>query len=356
MVREGFIEDITLRGPPVVVYHWDADGMISAMHIVMIAGEDTVLHPPYFTFRVTREFISSLKKSLTKSRTILIVDLAYPGRVLDRIAEETGARIIVVDHHYQEEEPRNPNVEYINPAAQGDQEGKWPSASHVLAKLIGKYHPALVAASIIGDLGPAAKANREYQNYMVEAGLDPINDYWIIQEAVEQLNSIDRMGNYHGLRWIPKVHAIGQFDPLKSVLNDPLLTTLRTQADVEWEELITRAEEELREEAPGILGVTLEGEGRHVSRLARYLASKHQGMIVVVAYYASSTGEARVYARAYGYEKPLTPLIPYFKGMGYEAGGKYQRGNNVVGVECTRRDMEKVYRLMIEKLRELIAG
>ncbi|MEB3860883.1 MAG: hypothetical protein GSR84_01510 [Desulfurococcales archaeon] len=353
MVREGFIEDITARGPPVVVYHWDADGMISAMHIVMAAGEDTVLHPPKFTFKVTREFIESLKKSLTRSRTILILDLAYPGKILDMIAKETGARVIVVDHHYQEEEPRSPNVEYINPASKGDQEGRWPSAAHVLARLLGKYHPALVAASIVGDLGPAAKANREYQNYMVEAGLDPVNDYWIIQEAVEQLNSIDRMGNYHGLRWIPKVHAIGQFDPLKSVLNDPLLTTLRTQADVEWEELVARAEEELREEAPGILGVVLEGEGRHVSKLARHLASKHRGKIIVVAYYASSTGEARVYARAYGYDKPLTPLIRYFKKLGYEAGGKYQRNNNVVGVECAREEMEKVYKLMIEKLKEM---
>ncbi len=353
-MRENLLEDLASRGPPVLVYHWDADGMISAMHIVMATGQDTVMHPPRFTYKVTPSLIESLKKSLTRSNTIIVLDLAYPGETVDMIAEKTGAQVIVFDHHYQENEPKNPNVMYINPASRGDPEARWPSAAHVIAKYTGAYHPLLVAASIVGDLGEAAKANKEYQNYMVEAGLDPIRDYWIVAEAVKQLDAIDIMGNYDGLKWIPKVHAIGQFDPFKSILNDPLLTTLRTQAELELQELVEKAEEEAREEYPGVIGVVLEGEGRHVSKIARHMASRHRGKIVVVAYYARSTGEARVYARAYGLNKPLISLIPLFKKMGYQAGGKYQGDNNVVGVECTREDMEKVYKIMVREAVDLM--
>ncbi len=355
-MREGFIRDLLSSGPPVLVYHWDADGMISAMHIVSMAGQDTIMLPPKFTFRVDDDFIRSLKAKAAGRRPIIILDLSYPGRVIDRIARETGVHILVVDHHYQDEGPREPNVEYVNPARKGDPEGEWPSTAHVLARILGEYHPGLVAASIVGDLGPRAKANKHYQNYMVEAGLDPVRDYWVVEQVVSQLDSISVTANYDGLKWIPKVHAIGQFDPLKSILNDPLLTTLKTNVEVEFESLLEEAKSSLVEEAPGVLGVKLSGESRLASRLARSLASMNPGRVVVVAYHSTGIDRAYIYARAYKLKAQLAGIAEYFKRLGFEAGGKYQEDNNVVAVECPPREMERVYRLMVEKVREVLGA
>jgi len=344
------------EGPPVTLYHWDADGIISAMHVIMAAGPDTILYPPKFTYKVTEDYINGIKDKIREagSNVIVIIDIAYPGHVIERIARETGVGVIVIDHHYQENPPRGRNITYINPAAGGDPKGMWPSAVHVFASVTGVYHPALAAASIVGDLGPKAKANKYYQNYMVESGLDPIRDYELIRDVVAQLEAIDVTGKYEGLKWVPKVHVIGGQDPVKSILGDPLLTALRMQAQAEFEDLLTSARRGLRDEGDGVLGVILEGEGRHISRLARSLAAEYRGNVIVIGYYSNSTGEARVYARTYGINKPLISLKNIFKERGYSVGGKYQYDNNVIGVECSRRELVNVYRLMVNSVRKLL--
>jgi len=100
--------------------------------------------------------------------------------------------------------------------------------------------------------------------------------------------------------------------------------------------------------------VKLKGEGRLASRLARKLALMNPGRVVIVAYYSTRIDRSYVYARAYKLKTPLTGIIRYFRQLGFEAGGKYQEDNNVVAVECPPGDMERVYSLMVEKVREVL--
>ncbi|MEB3780065.1 MAG: DHH family phosphoesterase [Desulfurococcales archaeon] len=339
-----------------LVYHWDADGMLSAISLVAYYGsaDRVLLEPPRFTYRIDKDYLERLKESSRRSDALIIVDIDYPGDTIDMLAEKLGKHVIVIDHHAKYDLPKREDVTYYNPAAKGDPQGLYPSATHVLAEILEAYHPLLVAASIVGDLGPQAKSNKVYQNYMVEAGLDPVRDYWLIEEAVRLLSSLEIMGNYDGIKWIPKVIGIGDMDPFKAILNDALLATLRVQADAELEEILKNAERNMEEPARGVKAVLLEGEGRHASQLARRLAAKYKDHIVIVGYKANSTGEARVYARTYRTDIVLASLIPKLKARGYLAGGKTQRKNNVVALETTPEKLEDAYNFMVNQIIELI--
>ena len=101
----------------------------------------------------------------------------------------------------------------------------------------------------------------------------------------------------------------------------------------------------------------LEGEGMHASKLARALASRSPGSVVVVSYTSRRLGQARVYARVYGStEPPLAELINCLRARGFSAGGKTQPGNNVVAVEVDAGEEDEALRAVLEGVERLVGG
>lgn len=345
----------SLRGEkPLAVYHWDADGIIAATLIVMAHG-DAFLEPPRFTYKLVGEHLERIKKASKQAGFIVVVDLSWDPLYLETLALETGLKVVVMDHHYSpwsDYSFRGP-VFYCNPAARGDPEGSWPSASYLVSRLYGVSHNLLVAASIVGDLGEAAVENKVYKSLMESSGLDPVKDYWLPREAVMQLYGVEVMGRFEALTWLPKAFATGNLDPFKAIIGDAFLATLRTQAEVEFESLLEEARKSLKAANSEILYVSLEGEGRFFSRLARELARDNPDRIVVVAYYARATGEARVYARTLRKEPALTGAVKYLREKGYSVGGKYQGSNNVIAVETSRDALEGTLREVIDALKRI---
>ena len=344
--------------PPLVVLHWDMDGVASAA----IAGEASgdpagaaFLVPP-FRYAFDKPFLDRARSAARGRKLLAVVDLGVPGGSVDLLSRYVGRPTLVVDHHTQPEPPKLPGVVYVNPAARGDPAGHWPSAAHVLSSITGRGDPVLVAASIVGDLGPAARANRVYQNYMARAGLHPVEDYWLPQECASLVDGASQMGRADVLESLASRLARSG-EPCRLILEDGLLHALRAQAQEELEALLAGAEEAAEEPMPGVLLYRLTGRGRHASKLARELARRHPDKVVVVAYKSTAAGEERVYARTY---KPRAPplatrqAIARLRSLGLSAGGKAQGPNNVLAVEAPPGRLEEALEAVMDLLASIL--
>lgn len=326
---------------PAIIYHWDADGIISAYMLAAVYGEDSILLPPKFTFRPAREFYESLSGSCRFIDSVIVVDLAFSREVLQGISTSCPRPLVVLDHHVGGPPEGLEGLVYFNPAAAGDPAGEFPSSSHMLAQAFKSYNPVIIAASIVGDLGESARNNGWYRRYMAEARLDPEADYWLPREIVDQLSSIEIMAKYEALKWFPRLMSLSTVEPVKAVLNDAYLITLRAQAESELSELIDRAEEGSTRVGPGFILYRLEGDGRHASRLIRRLASLRRDHIIILDYTSRMARERRVYVRGNPLGTRLgevRKIIADLRKRGYSAGGKAQKDSPVIGVELDVED------------------
>ena len=317
------------------------------------APQDAKVLVPPFTYSWGRGFLDRAEFESKSRKYVAVLDLAVPGGTIDLLWTRVRRLVVVIDHHVQSELPKKPGVIYVNPAKDGDPAGRWPSAAHVLASIIGYWKdPLLLAASIVGDLGPRARASRVYQDYMAMAGLHPVKDYWIAEECSSLIDAASVMGKRDVLESLPMRLALEE-DPCKSILEDGLLHSLRAQADGELEEILSSA----RPEAEGRDAVVyvIEGVGRHASKLARRLAERHKDKIVVVIYRSKSTGRIRAYARTLRPDAPpLVKAAERLRSLGYSAGGKYQAGNNVVAAEAPEGvGVEEMLNAFLSSLRAL---
>jgi hypothetical protein len=347
-------------GPPVIVHHWDMDGVASAALVAAASerGREAAFLTPQFRYAFDKPFLDRAREAASGRKLLVVVDLGVPGGSVDLLHRYTGRPAVVIDHHMQPEPPKLPGVVYVNPAAQGDPAGRWPSAAHVVASLTGVYDPLLVAASIVGDLGPAARASRVYQDYMARAGLHPVEDYWLPAECASLVDAASAMGRADVLEALA-ARLAESVDPCRLILEDGLLHGLRAQAEAELESLLEEAEEKREEPFRGVLLYRLEGEGRHASKLARELARRHTDSIVVVAYRARSTGEERVYARTYKRHAPLLAsrdVIEELRSLGLSAGGKAQGPNNVLAVEAPPGRLEEALQAVLSHIRGKLQG
>ena len=346
--------------PAVVVFHWDMDGVASAVLAASAAGDagGSAFVLPGFRFVFDKPFLDRVRGLARGRRLLVVVDLGVPGGSLLLLQRYASRPAVVVDHHSQPEPPGDPAIVYVNPAARGDPAGNWPSAAHVLRSLVGRGDPLLVAASIVGDLGPAARANRWYQKYMVEAGLHPVRDYWVPQECAALVDGASAMGRADVLEALAARLSL-EGEPCRLILEDGVLHSLRAQAEAELEDLLAQARGAGEEVMPGVLLYRLEGLGRHASKLARRLAAEHPDKIVVVAYKSRATGEERVYARTYKRGAPplaAPSLIRRLRSRGLSAGGKSQGANNVLAVEAAPGRLGEALDEVLEALKGLLGA
>ena len=236
---------------PVLVYRWDADGLVAAITFLQAyrgVREEVELRPPKFTLAFRA---GDLLRGV-EGRPVVFLGLTPTPRQLRELRGVTD-KVIVVDNSYVEGW-RGSGVAYYNPAARGDLRGEWPSASWVLASLLGEYDPLLIAASVVSRLGSAAKGNGVYARMMRQAGLDPVGDYEVPAEVAARLDSIHASCKYHGLTWYPRLLTEPTVNPAKGALEDVYLAQLQALVDYE----VSAAVEAImssgpREVCPGVL-------------------------------------------------------------------------------------------------------
>ncbi len=355
-----------LRGAsrPLLVTHWDMDGVASAVAASWYTGGRPVgVYVPPLTYRLRWRGVDvagEIARAARKADVVVMTDLAYPDKALAEIRAalpgDTG--LLVIDHHKRPAEPRVPGLVYYNPVVQGlGDPGDWPSTAHVVVDLAGgrPADPLLVAASIAGDLGDAAVVHPAFRRYMEMAGLDPEADYqFVVENCVRMVDSAPSMGDVGPLVTVIEFAAIYGEAPCEVIIKNALLVSLKEMARAELQALLSEARP--RHLLSGRIQVyELEGDGMHASKLARALAARHPGSVVVVSYKSRRLGQAKVYARVYGSsEPPLASLVSCLEARGFSAGGKTQDGNNVVAVEADEDEAGDALEAVVEGVARLL--
>ncbi|MCE4624215.1 MAG: DHH family phosphoesterase [Caldisphaeraceae archaeon] len=337
---------------PLIIHHWDCDGVVSAVTIASYIGRRVSFESPPFKYTIDDDYLEMLEYKLEDHDVIIVVDLNLSPKYLVLLSYRLGRPVVSIDHHTTKEIPRHPSILYYNPAKDGDPQGIWPSAAHVIATLTGFYDPLLIASSIVGDLGSNAKNNRVYMKYMNEIGLDPIADFNLPNDCSMQIWGAEAMGKIDIIKNLPSSLLYGGLDPCYAILNDPILGNLRYEAEEELKRLVSKAENTLEAAGRNFYATKLDGNARLVSKVARKVSSDHPNDIIMIGYLARSINRASIYIRTRRIDVNLIDLLKSINNLGYKAGGKFQRGNNVLAVDVEPEKLDEAFNDIMDIVRK----
>lgn len=333
---------------PLIIHHWDADGIASAVTVAQFVGPGAIFVVPPFTYRPPRDFVEQVSKLAANKDVVLVLDYNAPPEVYASLVTAIGGRPVVAVDHHTTTYPRVPNFYYYNPAAEGDPNGLWPSAAHVIADALGFYDPMLVAMSIYGDLWDDSVNNRVYRAYMEEVGLDVKEDSELIRNCAMQIWAAEAAKLKDVIDGLAYSLAYGGADPCEAILSDPRMTNAREAVEEELSR--ARSAASRKEELNGrVLAFGVTTKYKITGMLARQLARENAGKIVVV-YSVEEGATGRIYVRGLAQAKPL---IEELRSKGLNVGGKSQRSNNVVSLEVQPGDLEQAVDLVIKSIGKL---
>ena len=337
---------LIVNSSPVIVHHWDTDGVVSAVTVARFVSGPASFIVPNFTYEADHGLLNLVRSALVDRDVLLVLDYNASPRALaalTSVAASEGVPVVVLDHHVARY-PRMAGLLYYNPAADGDPEGLWPSAAHVAADAIGFYDPLLVAASIYGDLQDEAVGNRVFRKYMEEAGLDPVEDAGLPRDCSMQVWGAEAHADAKLIAGLAYELAYGAADPCQALLSDPRLTNMRLEAEREVEEAVRSAE--AVSEGP-VRVVRVRTRLRVGGTVARRLSRLAQGVVVAVVEEEGSE-RVRIYVRGgEGFDpmavyRALSPAV--------HVGAKNQRGNKVVSLEVSRESADEIVKVIRDAL------
>ncbi|MGC9072378.1 MAG: DHH family phosphoesterase [Acidilobus sp.] len=327
---------------PLIIHHWDADGVASAVTAASFAqGRADFVVPP-LTYTPSVDFVRHVVTRSSDKDLILVLDYNASSEFLAALASASGKPVVVVDHHLASY-PRIANLYYYNPAAEGDPEGLWPSAAHLLADAIGFYDPLLIAMSIYGDLQDSSQMNRVFRYYMEQIGLDPVADAGIPRGCAMQVWGAEAASDLELLAGLPVELTYGAVDPCQALLSDPRLSNHRMRAEEEVERAVKEAlATEARRGRAVVYTVSL--RMRVTGMVTRRLLAA-SGLPVVIVLAREGQGKSKIYVR--GEIGDPTKLVAILRGSGLRASGKRQPYNDIVVVDVGHvRDESAVERVV----------
>ncbi len=344
--------ELVENSKPLIVTHWDMDGVASATVAAWIANGFQGVYVPRFTFTLPGSVLEEIATRASSATATVLTDLGYSYTKLEKIASHLGSKkLVVIDHHTQVGGEPSGKYCYYNPAATGDPEGKWPSAAHVAAELKPEKlrDPLLVAASILGDLGKRAYEHPVFQAYIQASGVEPSKAYELIERCKSLIDAASAMACKECLEQaVMKAYEAGAAEnkagaSCKAIIGYTVLAELEREALEERERLLQEARSTCRE-LNHYIYCKLQGRGRHASKIARELSREYFARIVVVEYTSTNLGRTTVYVRGHGLDtrarKCFEKLFYTARSLlenddaGISAGGKLQEGNTVLAVEA----------------------
>ncbi len=315
---------------PLIVHHWDADGVFAAVTAAQFTGPGASFLVPPFTYEPDQKFMNRLLALAADKDIVLVLDYSAPQHVLAAMVSAVGNKPVVVVDHHMTSYPRISRLLYYNPAMNGDPEGLWPSAAHVVAEALGFYDPMLVAASIYGDLLEEAPNNRVFRAYMKELGMDPEADLSMIRDCAMQVWGAEANMELDVLEGLAYSLTYGAVDPCEALMSDPRLTNMRLMAEDEVRRLIDRALSEA-EVRGGVMVARARTRLRIGGMVARELRRKAKEDIVVLSLLEDAVGLGRIYVR--GSRFSPRALAEGLRSKWRSVGAKEEPGNMVVSLQ-----------------------
>lgn len=337
--KRSLIELLEETGRVAVLYHWDSDGISSATIIVDFLksnGLEYSLHVPrigYYSYDGLP--IDEIKHS--KADALIILDYALKQHVLDKLEDNLGIPIIVVDHHHNRLRERST---YFNPVAI-DPTRRYPSTTWVLKELL---ELPLNLPIIIGAAGDCMEKIvrlpqwEDIKKYLAEKNLD-----WnTIIKASELLDSNYKIGSRRAVvRAVEKL--LSYDDSLEMVLGDEEWNKYRLIVEEELDRLLSSEPAKI---VGNVLVYNFKSKYHLASMVTRRLSLLHEDKVVVVVFENEVEELCQIYVRSWTHN--LISLIDMLVEEGYNAGGK--RSVAALIVECDKIEdaLSSVVRLLSE--------
>ncbi len=307
-----------------VIHHWDADGIGSAVLWSRVKGGSF----SYFTPEIGNYFLSQKDRKEIEGRrpdSLVLLDMSLPEPDLKYL--NSLGPFTVVDHHHG---VRVDGVKIINPTLEGREA---PSNTRVLTELFSLPHNDMEYLGLYGDNGFKLKEDHPLLREMREFYGERFHDFVKAVKVVDlQYKTGDRQRVYAAVEYL---------------LERPLLSVLEREEMVEVEAMV---EEEIRRElertrtAPGLNFLFTPSKFRIVSDLTRRLFARAPESLNLVV---GLQGEFfNFYLRTSLFD--LSPLVRRAKALGFYAGGK----KDVIGAVVEKERVEEYLSLLEEFLAE----
>jgi hypothetical protein len=317
-----------LKGPGLLIHHWDTDGVCSARLLLEKLPKGIVNKTPI----LGNYFLTDEELTVYSSYDfIIIADMALPEENIVYLAKH--AKILIFDHHLQ---PLIPGVFHQNPIGQGKDPLLYPSASWIVNDFLGNPVNLFALLGIVGDHEKRIQTNKTMY------GL--INDFCAQQHLmfddllmmVYLLDSSYKVGDCKAVEEIP--HLLLEYTDAQRILQN-----------IRWKNNLSLLEKEITkyieapfEEKEHVLLKRIHTKFNIISTVTRKIAWK-LGKDTVVVNTGFFKDMDQIYVRS---GKDLQPLIQQGKMFGYRCGGKKEVLGAVVPKKKTELFVQEILRFL----------
>lgn len=328
------IEKLKSAEKPLIIHHWDTDGICSAAMILRFLGKDAeTMVPRIGLYMLSEDEFQRVEEG--KYDAVMVTDFSLPREDFDRLSRSSDTWIF--DHHRQE---RMENVHQFNPVARGASTDDYPSATWVLCEVLGRNVDLLTVLGAVGDKGEAIRGSPSYEH--IDAFIKKsILHFRDLVRMTELIDSNHRVGDVAGIQ--DTVAFIIDNDNNPSAL---LRNKSWEENDLRVKERILAEEKFAGEPARGILVHRFSSDFDIISSVSRRL-SKIDGVRTSVVVQTGFFPEYdRIYVRTSDLGLDLRPVLEMAKGQGHISGGKREVVGAVVPVEDTETFLSETQRLL----------
>ncbi len=307
-----------------VIHHWDADGIGSAVLWTRVKGGSF----QYFTPEIGNYFLGKRDRTEIEEKgadSLVLLDMSLPEE--DLLYLNSLGPLTVVDHHHGR---RVDGVRIINPTLEGREA---PSNTRVLTEMFSLPHNDMEYLGLYGDNGFKLKEGHPLLEEMRAFYREKFGDFLRAVKVVDlQYKTGDRERVYGVVRYL---------------LENPLLSVVEKKEFSQVESLV---EEEIEGELkkvrvfPDLNFLFTPTRFRIVSDLTRNLFARFPESINMVVGYQ---GEFYNFYLRTSLED-LSPLVRRAKSLGFYAGGK----KDVIGAVVERERVGDYIALLEEFFRE----
>ncbi len=306
---------------PLIIHHWDVDGIASAALLQRLYGWRLRHIPPI------DEYGTNALREAPSHTEVVFLDYGGVDAIKYYLETHMPAKAVIVDHHrYQC--PRNPRLTCCNPVAWGGLEDHYPSTTILLYQALG----AGLDLAILGWLGDQPAAVERVGS---ATGL-PSN---ILNRYSEAARTIDSCYIILSRECVEHAVELLASRGVDAVSTDPVLTNARLKAD----KVVSEASRETRligSWGP-IKAYILELDALVTSAIGRKLAAEDPSSIIVLAHWIPGLGKCKLYVRSVRYKvgRIASSLAKALKTkhLSVSVGGKdYVLVAHVYGSNCSR--------------------
>jgi hypothetical protein len=319
---------------PLIIHHWDTDGICSAAMILrFLGGPAETMVPRIGMYSLSEDEFQRVEAG--KYDTVVVTDFSLPREDFDRLSRSSDTWIF--DHHRQE---RMENVHQFNPVARGASTDDYPSATWVLRELLGRKMDLITVLGAVGDKGEAIRGTASYEHIdeFIKSSALQFRD---LMRMTELIDSNHRVGDLAGIQ--DAVTFIIDNDN-----NPPALLRHKTwmENDLRVKERIMAEEKFAGEPTRGVLLHRFSSDFDIISSVSRRLSKMDDVRTSVVVQTGFLPEYDRIYVRTSDLALDLKPILDMAKGQGHISGGKREVVGAVVPVEDTEAFLNEVQRLL----------